>query len=83
MQNLFQFAHEYNEFDEERTIIDIIEEHLDKDFSKSTFADWRLIEEEVFQINQHIDQFLRMFYMHTKVHGGLRPHKLDYWKNVV
>lgn len=97
MENLFQFckflfpqlsinyytAREYNEFDDEKTIVEIIQSHLDQSFSKDNFEDWRIADEEVYKINSKIDKFLRMFYLHTKMNGGLRAHKLDYWKNMI
>jgi hypothetical protein len=34
-------------------------------------------------IKDQVDEFLRSFYTSTESKGGLRAHKLDYWKNVV
>ena len=78
-----EFSESYNEFYDNLTIVDIIQNHLNSHFPNSSFEDKRIADEEVFKINEHIDQFLRMFYNHTKVHGGLRPHKLDYCKNII
>lgn len=78
MNNLFEFARTYNELDHDKTIIEIIQAHLDTQYPQNSLSDRNAWEVEVY-----IDKFLHLFYQHTKMQGGLRPHKLDYWKNVL
>jgi hypothetical protein len=79
-KSLFDFADEYDKFANDSTITDIIDDHLAQPFDKSTVDAWKSNEMEVYEINQKIDEFLKMFYIHSKIHGGLRDSKDDYFK---
>jgi len=78
IQNLLAHANEY-QFKNDKTILDIISSHL----SKNQYDDGVLLQNEMDGIKDQVDEFLRSFYTSTESKGGLRAHKLDYWKNVV
>ena len=77
---LFEYANEYDEFDGDKTILDIIEDFLSEPFENGSIESYKQGQMEVYEINSLIDRFLKLFYSNCKLNGHLRDTKDDYFK---